>query len=209
MTARIHPTAIIHADAAIGAGTAVWNHAHIRERAQVGETCIVGEKTYIAYDVRVGNRVKIGGFVNICTAVTIEDGVMIAAGVVFTNERYPRATTPDLQQLQPSTPTDGTLQTVIRRGATLGASAVIGPGIEVGEFAMVGMGSVVSRSVQPFHLVAGSPARPVAVVCRCGDPVHRFGAAGPGGSTVTGVACARCGRRYDIEGGAVRELQNE
>jgi len=209
MSTRIHPTAIIDAGAQIGAGTTVWNHVHIREGAQIGADCIVGEKTYIAYDVRIGDRVKVGGFVHVCTAVTIEDGVMISAGVVFTNERYPRATTPDLQRLQPSTPTDRTLHAIIRRGVTLGASAVIGPGIEVGEFAMVGMGSVASRSVPPFHLVAGSPARSIAVVCRCGDPVHRFGAAGPEGSTVTGVACARCGRRYDIVRGAVRELQNE
>ena len=102
--ARIHPTAILEAGVRIGPGTAIWDNAHIRRSTCVGAECIVGEKTYIAYDVRIGNRVKINAFVYICNAVTIEDGVMIGAGVVFTNDRYPRATTPDLRAMRTSEP---------------------------------------------------------------------------------------------------------
>jgi acetyltransferase-like isoleucine patch superfamily enzyme len=209
VTARIHPTAIIEAGVHIGAGTAVWDNVHIRERTRIGDACIIGEKAHIAYDVHIGDRVKIGAFAHVCTGVTIEDGVMIAIGTVFTNERYPRAATPDLQHLLPSTPTDRTLATVVRRGATVGAGALIGPGVEIGAFAMVGMGAVVSRSVAPFHLVAGNPARPLAAVCRCGDPLHRFGTDGVEGTTLTGVPCARCGRGYDIVRGVVRERASE
>ena len=205
MTARIHPTAIIEAGVHIGVDTAVWDHVHIRERAWIGDQCIVGEKAHIAYDVRIGHRVKIGAFVYVCTGVTIEDGVMLAARVTFTNDRYPRAATPDLQHLLSSAPTDRTLATVVRRGATIGAAAVIGPGVEVGAFAMVGMGAVVSRPVAPFHLVVGNPARSIAALCRCGDPFHRFADGGADHTPLTGVPCARCGRGYDIVRGVVRE----
>src|ERR1700678_4375745 len=96
---RIHPTALIEPDVEIGDGTSVWDNVHIRHSTAIGEQCIIGEKTYIAYGVKIGNRVKINAFVYVCTAVTIEDGVMVSAGVVFTNDRFPRAATSDLRQL--------------------------------------------------------------------------------------------------------------
>ena len=141
MSARIHPTAIIEEGVQIGAGTSIWDHVHIRRSTRIGEQCIVGEKTYIAYDVRIGNRVKINAFVYVCAAVTIEDGVMISAGTIFTNDRFPRATTPDLKQLRPSEPDEHTLPTLVREGATIGAGSVIGNDLTIGRFAMVGMGS--------------------------------------------------------------------
>ena len=104
MPTRIHPTALIEDDVTIGDGSAVWDNVHIRHGTTIGEQCIVGEKTYIAYDVVIGDRVKINAMVYICTAVTIEDGVMISAGTVFTNDRFPRATTPNLRELRPSEP---------------------------------------------------------------------------------------------------------
>src|SRR5262245_48291466 len=111
---RIHPTAIIESDVRIGRGSAVWDNVHIRHSTTIGEECIIGEKTYIAYGVRIGDRVKINAFVYICTAVTIEDGVMISAGTIFTNDRFPRATTTDLRRLRPSDPDEHTLPTVVR-----------------------------------------------------------------------------------------------
>ena len=95
---RVHPTALVERDVAIGAGTSIWDNVHVRFGAAIGEECIIGEKTYIAYEVKIGNRVKINAFVYVCNAVTIEDGVMISAGTIFTNDRFPRATTPDLKQ---------------------------------------------------------------------------------------------------------------
>ena len=90
--------------------------------------------------------------------MTIEDGVMISAGVIFTNDRFPRAATNDLKQLRSSAPDEHTLPTLVREGATIGAGAIIGCDLTIGRFAMVGMGSVVTRSVPDFHLVIGNPA---------------------------------------------------
>src|SRR5437879_5739711 len=165
---RIHPTALIEEGVRIGVGSSVWDNVDIRHSAEIGEQCILGEKSYVACYVKIGNRVKINAFVYICTAVTIEDGVMISAGTVFTNDRFPRATTPDLKQLRPSEPDEHTLPTIVREGATIGAGSVIGSDLVIGRFAMVGMGSLVTRSVPDFHLVIGSPARSVGCVCRCG-----------------------------------------
>src|SRR6266852_914287 len=169
MPPLIHPTAIIEANVAIGRGTSIWDNVHIRHDTTIGEECIVGEKTYIAYDVKIGNRVKINAFVYICAPVTIEDGVMISAGTIFTNDRFPRAATPDLKQLRTSEPDEHTLPTLVREGATIGAGSVIGNDLTIGRFAMVGMGALVTRSVPDFHLVIGSPARSVGCVCRCGQ----------------------------------------
>lgn len=168
---RIHPTAIVEDGVEIGDGTAIWDNVHIRAESVIGQECIIGEKTYIAYGVRVGNRCKLNAMVYVCTAVTIEDGVMISAGTTFTNDRFPRAATPDLRALRPSDPDEETARTLVREGATIGANCTIGSNLVIGRFAMVGMGSVVTRSVPDFHLVIGNPARTYAYVCRCGHPL--------------------------------------
>ena len=202
---RIHPTAEIEDDVAIGAGTAIWSDVHVRgPDTTIGDECIVGERTYIGYGVVVGHRVKLNAFVYVCTGVTIEDGVMIGAGTIFTNDRYPRATTPDLRTLRPSEPDDRTLPTRIGEGASLGAGCVIGCDLEIGRFAMVGMGSVVTRSIPPFHLAMGQPARSVAVVSRAGEPLVRFSGARPPDRDE--VVCPTSGLRYAIRGGEVVEL---
>src|SRR3989442_2278093 len=201
---RLHPTAIIEEGVKIGHGTSVRDNVHMRHGAQIGEECIIGEKSYVAYDVKIGNRVKINSFVYICTAVTVEDGVMISAGTVFTNDRFPRATTPDLKQLRPSEPDEHTLPTLVREGATIGAGSVIGSDLVIGRFAMVGMCSLVTKSVPDFHLAVGRPAASVGCVCRCGRPLLRF--ALPGKATVDQIACVACRRRYAVKGTVVTEL---
>ena len=207
MTVRIHETAIIEADVSIGEGSSVWDNVHIRHGASLGEQCIIGEKTYIAYDVVIGNRVKINAMVYVCNAVTIEDGVMISAGTIFTNDRFPRATTPDLSSLRSSDPDEHTLPTIVRRGATIGAGCTVGNDLEIGQFAMVGMGSVVTRTVPDFHLVLGNPARSVGVVCRCGPLIHRFSGEDEGADPIQ-IACAECGRQYEIMRQAVAESRS-
>jgi UDP-2-acetamido-3-amino-2,3-dideoxy-glucuronate N-acetyltransferase len=204
VSARIHPTAIVEDGVEIGAGTSIWDNVHIRYATRIGEQCIVGEKTYIAYGVRIGHRVKINAFVYVCTAVTIEDGVMISAGTVFTNDRFPRATTPDLRQLRASEPDEHTRPTLVREGATIGARSVIGSDLVIGRFAMIGMGSVVTRSVPDFHLALGHPAASVGCVCRCGQLLLRF--ARPGAAPAAEVGCVACGRRYGIQESVVTEL---
>ena len=185
----------------IGPGTMVWDHVHVRHSTTIGAECIIGEKTYIAYGVSIGNRVKINAFVYNCTAVTIEDGVMVSAHTTFTNDRFPRATSPDLKTLRSSDPDESTRPTRVREGATLGAASTIGCDLTIGRFAMVGMGSLVTRSVPDFHLVVGSPARSVGCVCRCGQVLCRFDV-----EPEPVVACPACGLRYGIERRQVREL---
>ena len=203
--ARVHPTALVEDGVVLGEGTAVWDNVHLRGPSRIGRDCIIGEKTHVAYGVDIGDRVKINAFVYLCTGITVEDGVMISAGTVFTNDRYPRATTPDLAELRSSDPDDDTTSTVVGAGATLGARAVIGPGVDLGRFSMVAAGSVVTRDVPDFHLVAGVPAVAIGVVCRCGPPVLRVRAGAPLGDHDE-LACTSCGRRYAVTGGVVKEL---
>ena len=210
--ARVHPTAVVEDAVVLGAGTSVWDNVHIRRGARIGEECIIGDKTHIAYDVRIGNRVKIGAFANICPGVTVEDGVFIAMGVIFTNDLFPRATTPDLRHLLPSEPDERTLATRVGAGASIGANTTVRGGVEIGRWAMVGMAALVTRSVAPFHLVIGAPARPVGAVCRCGELVLRFPAQAPGASAdvsapdVAHAPCPRCGLAYALRGGQIIEL---
>jgi acetyltransferase-like isoleucine patch superfamily enzyme len=201
--ARIHPTAIIENDVSIGEDTSIWDNVHIRHGASIGEECIVGEKSYIAYDVKIGDRVKINAMVYICAAVTIEDGVMISASTTFTNDRFPRATFPDLRSLRPSEPDEHTLPTLVREGATIGARCVIGNDLEIGRWAMVGMGSIVTKSVPDFHLVLGSPARSIGAVCKCGQLFHKFADAD------TGTFSCECGLKYEIAAQNVTEIDTE
>ncbi len=182
---RIHPTARIEEGVEIGEHTAIWDHVHIRKNSVIGHHCIVGEKTVIAYDVRIGNNVKINSFVYIPTGVTIEDKVMISAGCVFVNDRYPRAFDPASGGLADSGPDEETLQTTVREGATLGAGCTILANLEIGRYALVGAGSVVTKSVPEYALMVGNPARQIGWVCVCG---HRLA------SNKKSMKCGKCGR---------------
>ncbi len=200
---KIHETAIVEDGVTIGNGTNVWDNVHIRHGASIGEECIIGEKSYIAYDVKIGNRVKINAMVYICAEVTIEDGVMISASTTFTNDRCPRATTPDLKQLRPSEPDEHTLTTLVREGATIGAGCIIGNDLTLGRWSMIGMGSLVTKDVPDFHLSIGSPSRSYGAVCKCGRLLLKFD--GHVGST----AECDCGFRYAVEGMTVREMNEK
>jgi UDP-2-acetamido-3-amino-2,3-dideoxy-glucuronate N-acetyltransferase len=187
---RIHPTALVEDGVRIGARTAVWDNVHVRGPATIGHDCIVGEKTYIAYGVEIGNFVKINAMVYIPTGITIEDRVMVAAGVIFTNDRYPRAFDGRVEGLADSGPGEHTLPGRVKEGATIGAGACIGPGLTIGAYAMVGMGAVVTADVPAHALVTGNPARIRGWVCTCGRPL-------PGGALDDRLSCVQCSRRYD------------
>ena len=202
MSAFVHPTAIVERNVRIGDDTSIWDNVHIRRDTVIGQKCIIGEKSHISYDVRIGNLVKINALVYICTAVTIEDGVMISAGCIFTNDRYPRATHPDLKGPRDSSPDEHTLPTLVREGSTIGAGSIIGCNLTIGRFAMVGMGSVVTRSVPDFYLVVGNPARLIGYVCRCGEPM------GDVSDVDRDLSCAACGRTYRLEQRQVLETGN-
>lgn len=194
-TARVHPTALIEAGVVIGARSSVWDNVHVRHGARLGHDTHVGEKSYLAYDVRLGDYVKLNAMVYICALVTIEDGVMIAAGTTFTNDTFPRAMNRELSGLETSAVTEETMATTVRQGVTIGAQAVIGPGLVLNRYAMVGMGAVVTREVPAHGLVLGNPARLVGYVCACGPRLasaEEYAAA----RAKTQWACHRCGRAY-------------
>lgn len=194
---KIHPTAIVEDNVSFGENTAIWDNVHIRRNTTIGDNCIVGEKTYIAYGVQIGNGVKINSFVYICAGVTVEDQVMISAGTVFTNDVLPRAFDVDGKSIKTSDPTEETLETSVCRGATIGANCTIGPGIQIGEYAMIGMGSVVTGDVAPYHLAYGNPARSHGLVCVCGAILTKFEPNPP--TDGQKLNCIRCDRNYEYK----------
>ncbi|HKQ97097.1 MAG TPA: acyltransferase [Candidatus Polarisedimenticolia bacterium] len=196
--AWVHPTALVEEGVTLGAGTRVWDSVHIRRGARIGHDCIVGEKSYVAYDVVIGNYVKLNASVYVCAGVAIEDFCMLSAHTVFTNDRFPRSGNRELSGLETSDPTEETLLTRVRRGVTTGANVTIGPGVDLGEFAMVGMGSVVTRNVPAHALVIGNPARIAGWLSVCGEPLVR--AADMESRTKRDLHCHRCGRDYLWDG---------
>jgi acetyltransferase-like isoleucine patch superfamily enzyme len=161
--AFIHPTAVVDPDASIGAGTRVWINVQVREGANVGENCILSKDVYVDHDVIIGSGCKIQNGVSVYNGVTIEDEVFVGPNACFTNDRVPRANNPDWQV----TPTR------VRRGASIGANATIVCGVDIGEYAMVAAGSVVTKDVPAFALVMGNPARVVGRVDEAGNRVDR------------------------------------
>ncbi len=157
-----HPTAEVAPDAFVGVGTKVWHYVQIREGARIGTECVLSKGVYVDTNVTIGDRVKIQNGVSVYQGVTLEDDVLVAANVAFTNDKYPRAFNADWV----ITPT------LIRRGASIGANATIVCGVTVGEYAMIGAGSVVSRDVPAFALVIGNPARVIGTVNEQGERVE-------------------------------------
>jgi UDP-2-acetamido-3-amino-2,3-dideoxy-glucuronate N-acetyltransferase len=168
----IHPTADVSSQARIGTGTRVWHYAQIREDAVVGENCIIGKNVYIDFGVRIGDNVKIQNNVLVYHGLTIEDGVFLGPQACLTNDRFPRAITPD-GRLKGTDDWDVS-PTLIRYGASIGASSTILAGLTIGRFAMVGAGAVVTHSVPDHGLVLGVPARLAGYVCECGRPMERI-----------------------------------
>jgi acetyltransferase-like isoleucine patch superfamily enzyme len=154
-----HPEAAVEPGASIGKGTRVWAFAHVLPGAIVGEDCNICDHTFIEGEVRIGNRVTIKCGVFLWDGITIEDDVFIGPAATFTNDYRPRSKRYPKEFLT----------TTLKRGCTLGANCTILPGLTIGEWAMVGAGSVVTHSVPDHALVAGNPARIRGWVCRCGQ----------------------------------------
>ena len=189
---RVHPTAEVSSEAVIGPNSSIWNQAQVREGARIGSGCIIGKNAYVDVDVVVGDRVKVQNNVSLFHGVTVEDGVFIGPHVCFTNDRVPRAVNPD-----GSLKTDDDWEvspTLVREGAALGANSTILPGITIGRWAMIGSGSVVTRDVNDYELVAGNPARRLGSACPCGQPLRDADDEAFQGT------CPRCGAAFPPEG---------
>jgi UDP-2-acetamido-3-amino-2,3-dideoxy-glucuronate N-acetyltransferase len=165
--ADIHPTALVEDGAVVGERTRVWHHAHIRAGAVVGPDVTIGRNVYVDAGVRIGARTKIQNNVSVYRGVELADEVFVGPSAVFTNDKRPRAVSPDWVV----TPT------VVRRGASIGANATVVCGVELAPWSMVAAGAVVTRSTREHQLVAGNPARHRGWVCRCGAVVSREAAA--------------------------------
>ncbi len=192
MGIRIHPTAEVSDKVEIGEGSSIWHHAQVREGVKIGSNCIIGKGVYVDAGVPIGDNVKIQNYVSVYHGVAIEDGVFIGPHVCFTNDMRPRAINPD-GSLKAAD--DWVLsETRIKRGAALGANSTIRCGITIGEWAMVGSGSVVTQNVPAHGLVYGNPGRLHGFVCACGELMERESQTG---DPVT-AKCPKCGRTIDI-----------
>lgn len=174
-----HETAIVDDGARIGAGTRIWHWTHVCGGAVIGEGCSLGQNVFVANRVRIGNRVKIQNNVSVYDNVVLEDGVFCGPSCVFTNVINPRAEI---------TRKDEYRDTLIRRGATLGANCTVVCGATVGEYAFIGAGAVVTRDVPDYALMVGVPARRDGWMSKAGS---RLGA---------DLICPIDGTRYRLAG---------
>jgi UDP-2-acetamido-3-amino-2,3-dideoxy-glucuronate N-acetyltransferase len=186
--AIIHSSAIVSPSAQIGSNSRIWHAVQIREGAVIGCNCIVGKDVYIDFDVRIGDNVKIQNGALIYHGVTIEDGVFIGPQACLTNDRHPRAITPDGLLKGNDDWTVGPI--TIRYGASLGACSVVLPNVTIGRFALVAAGAVVTRDVPDYGLVVGLPARLVGYACECGKVLHKDS---------SGWVCDICAKVYQFE----------
>ena len=169
MESRIHATADVSPDATIGEGTQIWHEAQVREGVHIGRACILGKGVYVDAGVVIGDRCKVQNRASIFHGVTLEDAVFVGPHVVFANDRFPRATNPEGS---PKSDADWTVEpTLVRHGASIGAGAVVLPGITIGAAAMVAAGAVVTADVPAHAIVKGNPARFAGWACDCGRPL--------------------------------------
>ena len=185
-----HETAVIDEGCSIGKGTKIWHFTHIMSHSTIGENCNIGQNVVVSPDVVLGNNVKIQNNVSIYTGVICEDDVFLGPSMVFTNIINPRS-----QIIRK----DQYLQTLVRKGASIGANATIICGIEIGEFAFVGAGAVVTKSVPPYALVIGNPGRHVGYMSEYG---HRLE------FNASGIAiCPESQEQYQLKEGKVSKLE--
>jgi len=184
-----HETAVIDEGCEIGKGTKIWHFSHIMPGARLGEKCNLGQNVVVSPDVVLGNNVKVQNNVSIYTGVICEDDVFLGPSMVFTNISNPRSAIVRRDQYE---------QTRVKKGATIGANATIVCGNDIGEYAFIGAGAVVTREVKPYSLVVGNPAKPIGWMSEYGHRLHfdRDGVA----------VCPESKERYKLEKGQIRKV---
>lgn len=155
-----HPTAIIDSGAEIGEGSKIWHWSHVSGGAKIGKSCVLGQNVFIANKVVIGNRVKIQNNVSVYDNVFLDDDVFCGPSMVFTNVINPRAHIERKHEYK---------DTVVKKGATLGANCTIVCGVTIGEYALIGAGAVVTKDVKPHAVVVGVPAKQVDWVSHAGE----------------------------------------
>lgn len=172
----LHETSFIDGNVEIGTGTKIWHFCHIQSGATIGENCSLGQNVNISNNVKIGNGCKIQNNVSVYEGVELEDYVFCGPSMVFTNDLTPRAKYPKGSA--------GYKKTVLHKGSSVGANATIVCGHEIGKWAMVAAGAVVTKNVKDYALVAGVPAKQIGWVCECGEILD------------SDLMCKKCGRKY-------------
>ena len=187
-----HETAVLDLNSEIGSGTKIWHFSHIMNNAKIGENCNLGQNVMVAPDVILGNNVKIQNNVSIYSGVTCEDDVFIGPSVVFTNIINPRSFVARQNQF---------IKTHISKGASIGANATIVCGNNIGAFALVGAGSVVTKEVKPYALVVGNPSCQVGWVSEYGHKL-KF-------NSNNIAICKESNQKYNLKNNMVIKVKNE
>ena len=180
-----HESAYVDDGSTIGAGTKIWHFSHVMSGATIGERCNIGQNVVISPDVVLGNNVKVQNNVSIYTGVILEDDVFCGPSMVFTNVVNPRSHVVRKHEYR---------ATRVGRGASFGANCTVVCGHDIGKYAFIGAGAVVTRSVPDYALVVGNPGRITGWVCECGVKLAG-GAAPPAAAT-----CKDCGKQYRADG---------
>lgn len=188
-----HQSAVVDAGAELGSGCRVWHFAHICSGAKIGKSCSVGQNVFIGNNVRIGNNVKIQNNVSVYDNVYLEDDVFCGPSMVFTNVYNPRSAIVRKDEYR---------DTLIKRGATLGANCTIVCGVTIGEYAFVGAGSVVNKNVPAYALIVGVPGKQIGWMSEYGERLS-LPVQGEGKST-----CPHTGDEYVLSKGSIQVLRN-
>lgn len=189
MSYTAHPTAVVDEGCTIGAGTRIWHFSHIMPGCEIGEACNIGQNVVVSPGVKLGRNVKVQNNVSIYTGVECGDDVFLGPSMVFTNVINPRSAVNRRDQYA---------RTRVGRGASIGANATIVCGHDIGEFAFIGAGAVVTREVPAFALVVGNPARQTGWMSEFGHKL-KFDADGM-------ATCPESGQRYHLKDGRVSRI---
>lgn len=184
-----HPTAVIDDGCEIGAGTKIWHFSHIMPNCRIGENCNIGQNVVVSPDVILGKNVKVQNNVSIYTGVQCEDDVFLGPSMVFTNVTNPRSAVNRRGQYA---------KTIVKKGASIGANATIVCGHDIGKFAFIGAGAVITKDVADYALVVGNPAKQIGWMSEYGERLS-FDRDGIG-------ICAESNEKYKLENGRVFKI---